>query len=326
MCSAFTPDCGYGKGTNILIGDVYCPYTKCLCKFCLQKKTFQSFGRSDYQCPQCASVCQVRNIPFEDRTKSYFLSFGQGVYIFEERPKSFQDVIGDVYCPKCRNEKCVYISTRKRLVSTTVKKAKPAATSRIFLVRTKKRQLCCLAVTAHNVLQERRVVTTKKRNHLHFWKNFSANQFQANPRRHQKRLNWVQIWNKFIRFLLANHLSNIFIFQIVLFNFNLRSTDTQLTVNLQKILIFSVCNDGIQRTIDFAPDSITIAIIDLVQNVTISSQEIPLAAWQLLLSQMQDFFDKHLPRVPITQNQEGTMEMRDEGLSSVGAQGMDTSS
>ena len=36
---------------------------------------------------------------FEDQTKSFFLSFGQGIYIFEESPKSIEDVIGDVYCP-----------------------------------------------------------------------------------------------------------------------------------------------------------------------------------------------------------------------------------
>ena len=109
MCSAFTTDCGYDKSTIILIGDVYCPNTKCLGKLCLHKKIFQSLGRSDYQCPQCASVCQVRNIPFENQTNSLFLSFGRGVYIFEESPKSVQDVIGDVYCPGryCSNrEKC----------------------------------------------------------------------------------------------------------------------------------------------------------------------------------------------------------------------------
>ena len=91
-------------------------------------------------------------------------------------------------------------------------------------------------------------------------------------------------------------------------------------------MIFSVSNDGIQWTLDFGPDSVTIAVNDLDQKVTISSKEIPLAAWQLLLSQRQDFLDNHLPRVPITQNQEGTMEMRDEVLSSVGAQHLHTSS
>ena len=46
----------------------------------------------------------------------------------------------------------------------------------------------------------------------------------------------------------------------------------------------------------------------------------------MLLSQRQDFLNNHLARVPITPNQEGTMEMRDEVLSSVGAQDLDTSS
>ena len=47
---------------------------------------------------------------------------------------------------------------------------------------------------------------------------------------------------------------------------------------------------------------------------------------ELLLSQSQEFLDNHLPRVPITHNQGGLMEMRDEVLSSVGAQDLDTSS
>ena len=59
-------------------------------------------------------------------------------------------------------------------------------------------------------------------------------------------------------------------------------------------MIFSVSNDGMHWTLDFAPDSVTIAVIDLDQNITISSQEIPLAAWQLLLSHRQDFLDNHL--------------------------------
>ena len=91
-------------------------------------------------------------------------------------------------------------------------------------------------------------------------------------------------------------------------------------------MILSVSNDGIQWSLDFGPDSVTLAVNDLDQNITISSQEIPLAAWQLLLSQRQDFLNNHLARVPITPNQEGTMEMRDEVLSSVGAQDLDSSS
>ena len=163
-----------------------------------------------------------------------------------------RETIGDVYCPTCRNQKCIYISTKKQLVYTNVKSTKPAAMFWIFLLRTKNRQLCFSAVTVHIVLQERRVTTTKKKNHLHFWRNFSANHNQADPNLNQKSLEWVQIRNKSIRFLLADDLSDIFIFQIVSFNFNLQSTATQLTFNLQKTMIFSVSSDGIQWTLDFA--------------------------------------------------------------------------
>ena len=121
MCSSFNPDCGYDN-SNILIGDVYCPNTKCLRNLCLHKKTFEPLGRSDYQFPQCGSVCQVRKIPFEEQTNSFFLSLGQGVYVFEETPKSVQDVIGDVYCPSkyCFNkENCEpldgYITTPRSI-------------------------------------------------------------------------------------------------------------------------------------------------------------------------------------------------------------------
>ena len=43
-------------------------------------------------------------------------------------------------------------------------------------------------------------------------------------------------------------------------------------------------------------------------------QEIPVPAWSLLLSHRQAFWNNHLARVPITPNQQGTMEMRDEML------------
>ena len=225
--------------------------------------------------------------------------------------------IGDVYCPTC--PKCVYISTNKTTSFYDCKK--PAATSWIFFLGTKNRQLCCLMVMEHIVYTSRDYEKLSL-----FWRFFSANHNRAHPNVNQKRTNQVQIWNKRIRFLLADDLSNIFNFQIFLFSSTLQSTATQLTFNLQKIVIFSVSNDAFQWTLDFGPDSVTIAVNDLNQNITISSREKHLTVWQLLLSQRQDFFNNHLARVPITPNQEGTMELRDEVLSSVGAQDLDTSS
>ena len=59
--------------------------------------------------------------------------------------------------------------------------------------------------------------------------------------------------------------------------------------------------------------------------MTICSQEFLLAAWSLLLSQREAFLNNHLTRVPITPNQKGTNEMRDEMPSIVDSQDMDTS-
>ena len=90
MCSAFTPDCGCDNSTIILIGDVYCPNRKCLGKLCLHKKTFESLGRSDYQCPHCASVCQVRNMPFEDQTNSFFCRLVEGFTFLKRTQNQFK--------------------------------------------------------------------------------------------------------------------------------------------------------------------------------------------------------------------------------------------
>ena len=87
MCSAFTLDCGYGNSTTILLVDVYCQNTKCLGKLCPHKKTFQSLGRSNYQCPQCGSACQLRNIPFEDQKIAFSCRLIKG-FTFSKRTQN----------------------------------------------------------------------------------------------------------------------------------------------------------------------------------------------------------------------------------------------
>ena len=87
---------------------------------------------------------------------------------------------------------------------------------------------------------------------------------------------------------------------------------------------FTVSNNGTQWILDFGPDSVVSSVKDLDEKLTISSLEIPLAAWSLLLSQRQQFLNNHSPRVPITPNKHRAFEMREEVLSSVGAQDTDT--
>ena len=75
----------------------------------------------------------------------------------------------------------------KRLVSTTVKSAQPAATFPIFLLRTKTDNFVVWRDGTH-CFARKTSRGYEKKNHLQFWRNFSANDNQANPKPHQKLL------------------------------------------------------------------------------------------------------------------------------------------
>ena len=136
-----------------------------------------------------------------------------------------------------------------------------------------------------------------------------------------KKERYYHKWNNSVTLLLAvllqHKLTFLFIFQTFL-----QLTTRSFTINTMQ---FTVSNNGAQWILDFGPDSVVLSVKDLDENITISSLGIPLAAWSLLLSQRQKFLDNHLPRVPITPNQQGTFEMREEVPSSFGAQDTDTS-
>ena len=83
MCSAFTLDCGYDNSIINLTGDVYCPNTKSSGKLCLNKKSFESLARSIINVRN-ARVFQVRNIPFEDQTNSFFCHLAKGLLFWIE--------------------------------------------------------------------------------------------------------------------------------------------------------------------------------------------------------------------------------------------------
>ena len=82
----------------------------------------------------------------------------------------------------------------KTVALTTRKSAKPALRCWLFLQKAKNPQLCCLLLMVHIALQERRAVTTKKKKHLHFWRNLSANHNQAHTNLSQKRQESIHLW------------------------------------------------------------------------------------------------------------------------------------
>ena len=88
-------------------------------------------------------------------------------------------------------------------------------------------------------------------------------------------------------------------------------------------MIFSVSNDGIQWTLDFGPGSVTIAVNDPKFNNQLTRNTPSCLAFAVVSK--TSVFENHLAQVPITPKQQGTFEMREEVLSSVGAQGLDTS-
>ena len=90
-------------------------------------------------------------------------------------------------------------------------------------------------------------------------------------------------------------------------------------------MIFSVYGNVIEWFPEFGPDSVNLTVDDLVKELTLSSQELPLEGWSLFLSQRQNSLNNHLARVPFTPNREKTLKMRHEVLSSFAAQNTDTS-
>ena len=116
-----------------------------------QKDFSKSLSSSNYQCPQCSSTCHLRNIHLGEQTHSFFLKFGHGFDFLEETKESIQDLIGDVHCPTCPNEKCVNFSTNKTCSFFDCIKCK--AHSQVpnvpFIDK-----VCCLVVMVHNSLQK----------------------------------------------------------------------------------------------------------------------------------------------------------------------------
>ena len=206
----------------------------------------------------------------------------------------------------------------KRLVSTTAKSAKPNATFRIFLLRTKNQQLCCLAVLEHIALQEKRLATTK--NHLHFWKKFAnhSHPHQKGQIESKYGINlfvsyWWMIWGTYSVFKSIFSIS----FHSQSFKF------IQLTQNHHGLLSLQrrnpVDSRFSTRLCFYCSKWSRPKYNNQLTRNTPSSLAITLVSKTRLLNNL-------LARVPFTPNQEGTLEMRDEVLSSVGAQDLDTSS
>ena len=79
-----------------------------------------------------------------------------------------RETIRDVYCPTCRNEKCVYISTKKTTGFYDCKNCKACCHVLIIPFKDQKLTINLFGEDGTHCSAVKRVATTKKKNHLHF--------------------------------------------------------------------------------------------------------------------------------------------------------------
>ena len=133
-----------------------------------------------------------------------------------------RETIGDVFCPTCRNEKCVYISTNKTTSFYDCKMCK--ACCHVLNIPFKDQIPTIMLFGGDGTHCFARKTSRDYEKPSPFLKKFLRQSQPSTSEPEPKKTNQVQIWNKRIRFLLVDDLSNIFIFEIILFNFNLQST------------------------------------------------------------------------------------------------------
>ena len=124
--------------------------------------------------------------------------------------------IGVVYCPTCRNEKCVYLSTTKTTNFYDCKKCNACSHVLKIPFMDQKPTVMLFGVDRTHCSARKTSRDYEKENPCPFLKNFLRQSQSPTPKKGR-----VQMLNKRIRFLLTDDLSNIFNFQIILFNFTL---------------------------------------------------------------------------------------------------------
>ena len=96
-------------------------------------------------------------------------SLAKGFISLKRRKNQFKMLLEMCIVQHIQTKNVFTFQPTKLLVSMIVKKCKSYSNVLRFLLWTKNRKLRCLVVMVHIVLREKRVVTTKKRKHLHFW-------------------------------------------------------------------------------------------------------------------------------------------------------------
>ena len=123
-----------------------------------------------------------------------------------------RETIGEVYCPTCRNERCVFISTNKTTSFYDCNKCKACCNILNIPFKDQKPILMLFGGDSTHCFARKMSCDYEKEKPSPFLKKFVRQSQPSTSEPEPKRLKRVQIWNKHIRFLLADDLSDIFIF------------------------------------------------------------------------------------------------------------------
>ena len=120
-----------------------------------------------------------------------------------------RETIGDVYCPTCRNEKCIYISTNKTTSFYDCKKCKACCNVLNIPFKDQKPTIMLFGGDGTHCFAKKTSRDYEKGKPSPFLNNFLRQSQPSTSELEPKRTNRVQIWNKRIHFLLADDLSHI---------------------------------------------------------------------------------------------------------------------
>ena len=177
-----------------------------------------------------------------------------------------KETIGDVYFPTCRNEKNIFISTKKTSSFYDGKKRKVCRHVLNILYREQKPTTMLFGGDRTNCFATQTSGDYKKTKPSPFLKNFFSHSQSSTTETEPKRQKPLGLWHNRVDSPLVDIANQKFILLLFLFNFSLQNTN----------MISSASNDGSEWFPDFGPDSVTLTVKDLVQELTKSLQEIPL--------------------------------------------------
>ena len=77
-------------------------------------------------------------------------------------------------------------------------------------------------------------------------------------------------------------------------------------------MIFLVQNSNLMYSVEFSPELVLIQVRETVSGVFLARMDISIQVWHMVEVMRRDFNDHHMMQVPMTENQLGEMQMKEQ--------------